>query len=80
MKQVWSFFTSLKLTITILIIISITSIVGTIIPQNEAAAVYLRFYKPSTYKLMHFLDIDNMYNSWWFIAMLTLFTLNLICC
>ena len=79
-KQVWSFFISLKLTITILIIISITSIVGTIIPQNETAAVYLRFYKPSTYKLIHLLDIDNMYHSWWFIALLTLFTLNLICC
>jgi len=80
LKQVWSCFISLKLTITILIIISITSIVGTIIPQNETAAVYLRFYKPSTYKLIHLLDIDNMYHSWWFIALLTLFTLNLICC
>jgi len=80
MKSVWSFFTSLKLTITILIIISITSIVGTIIPQNELPAFYLRFYKPATYRLMHFLDIDNMYHSWWFIALLALFTLNLICC
>jgi len=78
--SVWSFFTSLKLTITILIIISITSIVGTIVPQNEMPAVYLRFYKPSTYELMRRLDIDNMYHSWWFIALLTLFTLNLICC
>jgi len=78
--NVWSFFTSLKLAIIILIIISITSIVGTIIPQNEAPAVYLRFYKPSTYELMRLLDIDNMYHSWWFITLLTLFTLNLICC
>ena len=74
------FFISLKLTISILIIISITSIVGTIIPQNEAPSVYLRFYKPSTYKLMQLLDIDNMYHSWWFISLLTLFTFNLICC
>ncbi len=79
-KRVWSFFTSLKLTITILIIISLASIVGTIVPQNELPAVYLRFYKPSTYQLMHRLDIDNMYHSWWFISLLTLFTLNLICC
>jgi cytochrome c biogenesis protein len=79
-KRVWSFFISLKLTITILIIISITSIIGTIVPQNEMPAVYLRFYKPSTYKLMHLLDIDNMYHSWWFITLLAFFTLNLICC
>ena len=80
LKGIWSFFISLKLTISILIIISITSIVGTIIPQNEAASYYLRFYKPSTYKLMHLLDIDNMYHSWWFLTLLTLFTCNLICC
>ncbi len=76
----WSFFISLKLTISILIIISITSIIGTIVPQNEPVSVYLRFYKPSTYQVMHFLDIDNMYHSWWFLTLLTLFTFNLICC
>jgi len=79
-KSMWSFFISLKLTISILIIISITSIIGTIVPQNEPASVYLRFYKPSTYQVMRLLDIDNMYHSWWFITLLALFTLNLICC
>ena len=48
--------------------------------QNEQAYVYLRAYKASTYKLIQFLSLDNMYHSWWFIALLTLFTLNLICC
>jgi cytochrome c biogenesis protein len=79
-KNVWSFFISLKVTIAILIIISLTSIFGTIIPQNESPAFYLRFYKPSTYKLLHLLQLDNMYHSWWFIALLTFFTVNLICC
>lgn len=79
-KKVWSFFISLKVTITILIIISLTSIVGTIIPQNEMSSFYLRFYKPSTYKLLHLLELDTMYHSWWFIALLTFFTVNLICC
>ncbi len=79
-KDLWSFLTSLKLTIFTLIIVSITSILGTIIPQNESPYVYLKYYKPSTYKLFKLLSLDNMYHSWWFTALLTLFTLNLICC
>jgi cytochrome c biogenesis protein len=79
-SSLWSFFTSLKLTIFILIIISIASIIGTIIPQKELPYVYLRTFKPSTYELMRLLSLDNMYESWWFMALLTLFTFNLICC
>lgn len=76
----WSFLTSLKLTIIVLIILSTTSIIGTIIPQNESPHLYLQYYKPSTYKLLKLLSLDNMYHSWWFIALLALFTFNLICC
>jgi cytochrome c biogenesis protein len=79
-NTVWSFLISLKLTIIILILLAITSIFGTVIPQNELPYVYLRAYKASTYKIIQFLSLDNMYHSWWFIALLTLFTLNLICC
>ena len=32
---IWNFFSSVKLTITLLIILAIASIVGTIIPQQE---------------------------------------------
>jgi len=80
LKDVWSFLTSLKLTIITLIILSTTSIIGTIIPQNESPHLYLQYYKPSTYKLLKLFSLDNMYHSWWFTTLLTLFTLNLICC
>ena len=80
LKDIWSFITSLKLTIITLIILSITSIIGTIIPQNELPHIYLQYYKPSTYKLLKLLSFDNMYHSWWFTTLLALFTLNLICC
>jgi len=80
LNSVWSFLISLKLTIFVLILLAITSIFGTIIPQNELPYVYLRAYKASTYKFIQLLSLDNMYHSWWFISLLTLFTLNLICC
>ena len=80
LKEIWSFITSLKLTIFILIIISVTSIFGTVIPQNEHPDYYLKYYEPSTYNLIKQLSLDNMYHAWWFITALSIFTLNLICC
>lgn len=80
LKDVWSFLTSVKLTLINLIVLSTTSILGTIIPQNESPQLYLRYYKASTYKLLKLLSLDNMYNSWWFTALLALFTFNLISC
>lgn len=79
-KDLWSFLTSLKLAITILISISATSIIGTVIPQNESAHFYHEYYKPSVYKFIKLLSLDDMYHAWWFTTLLALFTLNLICC
>jgi len=80
MQDLWSFLTSLKLTIAILIILSLTSIIGTIIPQNEAPQKYLQIYTQSTYEWIKLLSLDKMYHSWWFTAVLALFTLNLLSC
>ncbi|HDL07586.1 MAG TPA: cytochrome c biogenesis protein ResB, partial [Desulfobacteraceae bacterium] len=44
-----AFFSSLKLTIFLLITLAAVSIIGTIIPQNEFKEQYLRFYQESTY-------------------------------
>ena len=80
MQELWSFLTSLKLTIAVLIILSLTSIIGTVIPQNEAPQKYLQIYTPSTYEWFKLLSLDKMYHSWWFTAVLALFTLNLLSC
>ncbi len=79
-KELFSFLTSLKLTIVILIIIATTSIFGTIIPQNEAPHFYHKFYSPTIYTIIKTLKLDDMYHAWWFVATLSLFTLNLACC
>ena len=73
-------FQSLKLTISLFVILSVTSIIGTVIPQNASPAEYLKFYKESTYKILEGLGFLDMYHTWWFIALLILLCLNLLAC
>jgi cytochrome c biogenesis protein len=79
-NKVWGFFSSTKLALFCFFSLAIASIIGTLIPQKEQAAVYIQKYGPKTAELFRILDIPDMYNSWWFIALLSLFSINLIIC
>ncbi len=78
--KIWDFFCSLKLTILLLLLLAITSIIGTVIPQNSAASDYINRYGQSNYELFVTLQFTDMYSSSWFIGLLALFSVNLICC
>ena len=79
-NSVWSFFSSVKLALFCFFSLAIASIIGTLIPQKEQASVYIQKYGANTAKLFQILDIPDMYNSWWFLALLCLFSINLIIC
>lgn len=80
-QQIWDFFCSLKLTLFVLITLAITSIIGTIIPQfpniDERYWSTISAGRRAFYEKLGFFD---MYHSWWFLALLTLFSINLIAC
>jgi len=77
----WDFFCSLKLTIVTLILLATTSIIGTVLPQDPAKAEEFRQQSgEGAYQLFQALDFFDMYHSWWFLLLLALFSLNLICC
>lgn len=78
--KVWDFFCSLRLTIFVLITLAATSIIGTVIQQNRPKQEYLKVYSEQTYELFKSLQFLDMYHSWWFLALLALFSVNLICC
>ena len=79
-EKIWEFFCSLKLTIIILLSLAILSIIGTVLQQNAPAAEYIKEYGQSNYELFLALQFVDMYHSWWFIGLLGLFSVNLICC
>lgn len=70
----------MKLTVILLLSLAVTSIVGTIIPQNEDPAAYFRAYGEFVYKLFDLLGIFDMYHSWWFQFLLLLLTINIVVC
>lgn len=79
-ESVWDFFCSLKLTLFLLISLALTSIIGTILPQGQIPPEYVA--QISTLKLQIYskLGFFDMYHSWWFITLLYIFSLNLVCC
>ena len=77
--KVWDFFCSLKLTIFLLIGLALTSIIGTIVMQGPSRE-YLATLSETKIRLYSALGFFDMYHSWWFILLLYLLTLNLICC
>ncbi len=75
-----AFFASVQLALFLLFILAVTSIIGTIIPQNQPAHFYVDQYGESAARFMGILDFTDMYSSWWFLTLLLLFSINLVVC
>lgn len=78
-SSLWNFLCSLKLTVATLLLLATTSILGTVIPQNLPSAQYQQYYGDKS-QLLQALQLDDMYHSVWFMALLGLFVLNLVAC
>ncbi|PIE67797.1 MAG: cytochrome C biogenesis protein ResB [Deltaproteobacteria bacterium] len=79
-KPLWKFFCSVKLTIVLLLSLAISSIIGTVVPQNANPASYLNAFGTFLYQLLSALGIFDMYHSWWFQGLLLLLTINIVVC
>jgi cytochrome c biogenesis protein len=78
--QLFIFFASVRLTVIVLLTLAATSVIGTLIPQNQNVDAYLHTYGPKLYRLFSVLDMFDMYHSWWFRLLLVLLTINIIVC
>lgn len=79
MKSLFKYFSSVKLAIVLLIIITLASVVGTLIPQQRSPEEYMARYGQWA-NLFQRLQLTNLYKSLWFSALLLLFALNIIVC
>ena len=79
-SKIWNFFTSVKLTIVLLLSLATTSIIGTLIPQNEDPQAYFQAFGGVLYQVFNLLDLFDMYHSWWFQLLIILLTANIIVC
>ncbi len=77
---VYNWLASLKLTIFLLSFIAVASVFGTVILQRASVEEYLSVYSESTYRIIRFFGLNDVYHSPWFLAAIVLFALNLSVC
>lgn len=76
----WKFFASVTLSVSILLSLAATSIIGTVIPQNQNPLMYHQKFGETLFTLFDALDIFDMYHSWWFRLLLCMLTVNIVVC
>ncbi|MBN1613296.1 MAG: cytochrome c biogenesis protein ResB [Deltaproteobacteria bacterium] len=76
----WTFFSSVKLTVALFIAIAFASVLGTFIPQQEAAETLTGRISPGVIQLLRTLQLSNIFHSLWFTILLALLCLNLFVC
>jgi len=74
------FFSSVRLTIVLLAAIALGALLGTIIPQQEAAEAFSTRLHPALLAVFQAFQLFNVYHSAWFILLLVLLAVNLIAC
>jgi len=80
LNKIWDFFTSVRLTIVLLLTLATTSIIGTLIPQNQEPAAYFQAFGAFLYRLFDLFGLFDMYHSGWFQLLILLLTINIIVC
>ena len=78
--RLWKAFASVKMTIVLLLSLAATSIIGTLIPQNEAPAAYFEAFGAFFYRIFSLLGLFDMYHSWWFRTLILLLVVNIVVC
>jgi cytochrome c biogenesis protein len=76
----WRFLASVKLALVTLFILSAASIIGTVIKQKQPTSYYTEAHGETLASLFEIFSLTDMYASWWFIALLALFAVNLVVC
>ncbi len=76
----WNTFSSVKLTLVLLIILAITSIFGTVVPQQQEAIQFAQKLSPGLMRFFESLQLFDMYHSVWFRLLIGALALNLIIC
>ena len=85
--KIFRYLADLRFAIFILLMISICSIIGTVIEQDQAIEIYKLNY-PISNKLFGFLSwetiiqfgFDHVYKTWWFISLIIIFGTSLSTC
>lgn len=82
-ERIWRFFCSLRLTLVNLLLLFLSMIAGTFVnPQNDSLANIERAFagREWTLRAYRWLELYDLFHSWWFTGLLLLLALNLVAC
>nr|NJM01629.1 cytochrome c biogenesis protein ResB [Desulfobacula sp.] len=79
-EHIWQFFCSARLAVYTLVLLAVTSIIGTVVLQNGAEEDYIKFYGHGWSNLIRTFSFDDMYHSWWFLSLIVILCINIIVC
>ena len=79
-NKLWKFFASVHLTVVVLIALAASSVIGTLIPQNEDPMENVERFGKFWFTIFDFLNIFDMYHSGWFRFMILLLGINIVVC
>jgi len=71
---------SMSLAITLLTVLALASVIGTVLLQNQDQADYLQQFGPIWYWVFRSLGLFDMYHTWWFLSLLGFLMLSLTVC
>jgi len=69
---------SAPMAIVLLSVLAVICVIGSLIPQNEALEYYRSNYPPVISTMISALRLDRLYDSWWFLLLLSFIAVNLV--
>ncbi|SHF57834.1 cytochrome c biogenesis protein ResB [Ornithinibacillus halophilus] len=87
--KIWSFFSSVKVGVWLIVLALIASAIGTIFPQQQYIPIDAisrdpAIYYPETYGILgqiyYQLGLHNLFSSWWYLILIALIGVSLVIC
>ena len=80
LKKIYKFIASMKFAIILLIVVAIACVIGSLVPQGEMFDQYRNAYSERTAAFILAFHLDDVFHSWWFVALVALLCLSVLLC
>lgn len=78
--EVVELFSSMRFAISLLTLIAIASVIGTVLKQNEPMPNYVNQFGPFWFEVYNKLDLYSVYSAWWFLLIMGFLVLSTSLC
>ena len=80
LKKIFKFIASMRFAIILLIVVALVCAIGSLVPQGEQFDLYKSAYSERAAAFILAFRLDDVFHSWWFIALTALLCLSVLLC